>query len=439
MANTLNVAELIDSRPVGRFQVGVFATSLAIALLDGLDLQSMGLAAPSIAREWGVPPEAFGTVFSAAPAGMVVGAFTMGALADHWGRKRLVIAATLIFGLGTAVTPLAPNLDVMAVVRFLTGLGLGGVLPNLISLVTEFAPTRLRATLVTIAFSGLPFGSMLGGLIGRWLIPAYGWEAIFYVGGLVPVAIAVLAAFHLPESLRFLAAHGGRRAEALHILRQVAPDQQIDAGVELMVPETTGRRVSPARLFGPGRTAITVVLALVVALNLFMLYFALNWLPTLFGRAGISAERALLATVVVNVGGGLGSITWGMLIDRFGGFRVMAAAGVVASIALGMLGVGPRYPALLIPALFVAGACIMGGMPGLYAVIAGVYPTTIRSTGVGTVLAAGRIGSVLGPAAGGLLLALDWSMAAIFAAMASPGLLWGVAMCVAPRLRRNFV
>jgi MFS transporter, AAHS family, 4-hydroxybenzoate transporter len=175
----LDVAALIDSRPVGRFQIGVFVTSLAIALLDGLDLQAMGLAAPAIARDWGVRPEAFSTVFSAAPAGMIVGAFTMGSLADHMGRKRLVILATLLFGLGTALTPLAPNLTVMAAVRFVTGLGLGGVLPNLISLVTEFAPARLRATLVAAAFSGLPFGSMLGGLLGRWLIPQHGWPAIF--------------------------------------------------------------------------------------------------------------------------------------------------------------------------------------------------------------------------------------------------------------------
>jgi AAHS family 4-hydroxybenzoate transporter-like MFS transporter len=209
--------------------------------------------------------------------------------------------------------------------------------------------------------------------------------------------------------------------------------------VALIVPEATGRRVSPARLFGPHRTATTVLLALVVALNLFMLYFTLNWLPTLLGRAGLSASDALLATVVLNTGGGLGSITWGLLIDRFGGFQVMALAGLAASTGLALLGLGDAHPALLVAALFVTGACIMGAMPGLYAVIASVYPTTIRSTGLGSVLAAGRIGSVLGPAAGGVLLSLDWSMAAIFLTMACPGLLWTAGMCVIPRLRREFV
>jgi AAHS family 4-hydroxybenzoate transporter-like MFS transporter len=280
---------------------------------------------------------------------------------------------------------------------------------------------------------------MLAGLVGRWLIPEYGWPALFYFGGLLPVAVALLTAWRLPESLRFLVAHGGRRAEALHILRQVAPDERFDDDVVLTVPESSGARVSPARLFGPGRTAMTVLLALVVALNLFMLYFTLNWLPTLLGRAGVSAERALLATVVLNVGGGIGSISWGLLIDRFGGFPVMAVSGIVASVALGLLGVGPSYPALLVPALFIAGACIMGGMPGLYAVIAAVYPTTIRSTGVGTVLAVGRIGSVLGPAAGGVLLALEWSLSAIFLTMATPGLLWAAGMWIAPRLKKDFV
>lgn len=435
----VDVARLIDSRPVGRYQVGVFATCLTIALLDGLDLQAMGLAAPAIMREWGVKPEAFGTVFSAAPAGMMVGAFVMGALADHVGRKRLVVLATVLFGVGTALTAVAPTLGVMAVLRFAAGLGLGGVLPNLVSLVTEFAPARLRATLVTIAFSGLPFGSMLAGLLGRWLIPDFGWQAIFWAGGLLPIGIAVIAALFLPESIRFLAVRGTGRAQALETLRRLAPDASIDADAEITIPESTGGRVSPARLFGPGRTATTIVLMLVVALDLFMLYFALNWLPTLLGRAGLSAEHALLATVVLNTGGGIGAITWGVLIDRYGGFRVMAAAGLAASIGLALLGVGPAQPVVLATALFMAGACIMGAMPGLYAVIASVYPTTIRSTGLGTVLAIGRLGSVLGPAAGAVLVSLDWSMAAIFAAMACPGVVWAGAMVFAPRLRRNFV
>lgn len=435
---TIDVAEFIDRQPVGAFQARVFACCLAVALLDGLDLQAMGLAAPTLMREWNVPAEAFATVFSAAPAGMIVGALILGRLADQKGRKRLIVAATLLFGACTMLTPLVSTLGQLAVLRFITGLGLGGVLPNLTSLVTEFAPRRLRGTLTTLAFSGLPFGSMLAGLLASWLIPSYGWPSLFYVGGLLPLAIGIVTMVSLPESIRFLALRGDGSMEAIRILRQLAPHERIPDDARLTLAEGSSARVSFARLFGPARTGTTVLLALVVALDLFMVYLMLNWLPTLMNNAGLSNERALLATVVVNTGGGIGAITWGVLLDRFGGFQVMSIAGVAAFIALTTLGFGHRNPALLVCALFVAGACTMGAMPGLYAVIGSVFPTTIRSTGAGVVLGVGRIGSVLGPAAGGLLLSLKWSVPAIFVAAALPGLVWAAAMGWMLRLPRNF-
>jgi AAHS family 4-hydroxybenzoate transporter-like MFS transporter len=169
-----------------------------------------------------------------------------------------------------------------------------------------------------------------------------------------------------------------------------------------------------------------------------MLYLMLNWLPTLMSHAGFSNQRALLATVIINTGGGLGAMMWGVLLDRFGGLPVMSGVGVLAFAALTALGAGHREPAVLVTALFVAGACIMGGMPGLYAVIGSAFPTTIRSTGAGVVLGAGRVGSVLGPAAGGVLLALGWSVPAIFVAVGIPGLLWAAALWWMRGLRRDF-
>src|SRR5262249_4305163 len=198
---TIDVADFIDRRPVSAFQVRVFACCLAVALLDGLDLQTMGLAAPTLMREWKVPASGFATVFSAAPAGMIVGALILGRLADQLGRKRLIVAATLLVGVCTVITPFASTLGQLAVLRFVTGLGLGGVLRDLSSLVTEFAPGRLRGRLTTLAFSGLPFGSMIAGVLASWLIPAYGWPSLFYVGGLLPVAVAIIAMVGLPESI----------------------------------------------------------------------------------------------------------------------------------------------------------------------------------------------------------------------------------------------
>ena len=398
-----------------RGEWGVFAICTAIALLDGFDVQTMGVAAPALARAWGLPPPALSAIFMAAPAGMIVGALAMGRLADRMGRRRPIIGATLLFAVGTSLTPLAPNLGAMAALRFVTGIGLGGVLPNLVSLVTEFAPQRLRGTLTTLTFSSLPLGSMVAALLARYLIPVYGWPSLFYVGGAAPAAIAVVALLRLPESPSFLAARN-RSASG----------------------ETAARRVALACLVGPGRTSTTALLVLVTGFNLFMLYFTLNWLPTLLSLTGLSSERALLATVLINTSGCVGAIGWGRLMDKAGALPVMATVGVLASLGMALLSVGHAHPALLVAALVVAGSSVLGAVPGLYAVIASVYPTPMRSTGVGAVLGAGRVGSVLGPAAGGLLLTLGWSIPAIFLAVAAFGLAWAFGLWLVDRLPRRF-
>ena len=279
----------------------------------------------------------------------------------------------------------------MVVLRFVTGIGLGGVLPNLVSLVTEFAPQRLRGSLTTLTFSSLPLRVHARSTARAVLIPVHGWPSLFYIGGAAPAAVAVVAFFLLPESPSFVAFRNGRAASG----------------------DATARPAAFAGLVGPGRTPTTALLVLVTGFNLFMLYFTLNWLPTLLTLAGLSPERALLATVLVNTSGCVGAVAWGRLIDRAGALPVMAGAGVLAALGMALLSVGHTHPGLLVAALVVAGMSVLGAVPGLYAVIASVYPTPMRSTGVGAVLGAGRVGSVLGPGAGGLLLALGWPIPTI--------------------------
>src|SRR5437868_13313194 len=163
---------------------------MLITLLDGFDLQTISLAAPLLAEKWSVSAQSFGPVFAAGPMGMAVGAIFLGMLADRMGRKRLIIATTAIFGLFSLLTAFAPSLPGLTACRFLTGLGLGGLLPNLIALTTEYAPSRLRGFLTTLTFCGLSFGSMLGGVFGAWLMPAFGWQSIFVAGGVMPLLVA---------------------------------------------------------------------------------------------------------------------------------------------------------------------------------------------------------------------------------------------------------
>lgn len=435
---TIDVAQFIDERPVSSYQWSVFIAAMAVATLDGYDLQSMALAAPTVAKEWGVELKSFGPVFTATPVGMVVGALVLGPIADRWGRKAPTIIATTLFGLFSLLTAFAPSIEVMALFRFLMGLGTGGILPNLIALVSEYAPQRTRASLTTLTFSAIPFGSMLGGLLATWLIPTYGWQSVFHVGGILPLVIAAWCVWRLPESIRFLAARGDRHAQIAGILGKVAGGKALSPDARFTVPEQSRAKVSLSRLFGPGRTGPTVLITLVLAFNTFMLYFLLSWLPAVMNLAGLSQRGALLATVLPNLGGVIGAILLGRFIDRFDGFRVMAVGGLIAGTTVLIVGFGHAHGAVLIPALFFAGTCIMGGQPAIYVLLASLYPTTIRATGAGFALGAGRVGSIIGPVAGAWVLAMGWGVHEIFMMAAAPGFGVALSLWTISRIRRNF-
>lgn len=439
MNSPLDVSRLIDDRPVSAFQWQVFITCMAVAFMDGLNLQTIGVAAPALSALWGIPRPALGPVFAAAPMGMIIGALIMGPLADRVGRKRLIVAATVFFGVFSLATPLATTLPQMMMMRLLTGMGLGGALPNLISVITEYSPAKRRGFLTTLTFSSLPVGSTLAGVVGPWMIPAYGWQSVFYMSGIISLLVAVIALIWLPESLRYLANHPDRRTQALAIVSRIAPEVALNADTTITTsgpPSTKG--VSVARLFGPNRTSATLTLAFIVGTNLFMINLLVNWLPTLLNQAGLSRSGAILSTAVLNITGAVGGIVWGTLMDRFGTHRVMGLAGLASGLAMVGLAFGHSHPSVLITALSVVGWCVMGTQPGFYTLIASVYPTTIRSTGVGTSLGIGRLGSVFGPAVGGLLVAAGLDAQGIFLVVACAGVLCALAVAYLSQLRPNF-
>ncbi len=436
--SSIDIESFIDAAPLSRFQWQAIAICLSIGLLDGMDIQLIGVAAPALAHDWGLQPKDLGPVFMAAPAGMIVGALGLGPLADRFGRKWLIIAATLLFGLLTLATTRVTSVPELTLLRFLTGIGLGGALPNLISLVNEYSPTRLRGTITAVAFCGLPLGSMLGGLLARWAIPQFGWPSIFFIGGIIPILIAVAASFLLPESIRYLLLDAANRPAVLALLKRIAPLAAIPADVTPALMAPLQQKSSPLDVFGPNRTPTTLLLSLSIGMNMFMLYFLLNWIPTLMHIAGMTQANALWSSILINLGGTLGAFSWGILMDRFGNFRAMSFAGVTAAAAILMVGFGNESKVLLLPALFVTGFCVLGAQIGAYSLIASVYPTKIRSTGVGTVLGIGRLGSVFGPLAGALMLTLGWPIPLIFAAVAVPGLISALGIWATGRLPRNF-
>src|ERR1700712_1215297 len=236
-ASTVDVADFIEQQPVGRFQIGLLLTCAAVLFLDGFDTQAIGFVAPALAKEWGLTRSALGPVFSAGLFGLMLGALLFGPLADRIGRKKIIVLSTLAFGLGALVTAFVQDVNSLLAIRFLTGLGLGGAMPNAIAMTSEFNPRRRRATMVMIMFCGFSVGAALGGLLAAALIPQFGWRSVFVVGGVAPLLLVPILALRLPESVRFLALTGRANARVAQLLKSINPKAVFAPAAQFVVHE----------------------------------------------------------------------------------------------------------------------------------------------------------------------------------------------------------
>ena len=230
-ASLVDVAGYIDQQPVGGFQIKLLLTCAAVLFLDGFDTQAIGYVAPALAKEWGLSKAALGPVFSAGLFGLMIGALVFGPLADRIGRKKIIIFSTLAFGIGTLATSFIADVNTLLAIRFLTGLGLGGAMPNAVAMTSEFSPRRRRATMVMIMFCGFSVGAALGGLLAAWLIPQFGWRSVFVIGGIAPLALAPILAWRLPESVRFLALAGRAPERVAELLGYINPQHLVGEDV----------------------------------------------------------------------------------------------------------------------------------------------------------------------------------------------------------------
>jgi MFS transporter, AAHS family, 4-hydroxybenzoate transporter len=437
MANeprALTVNDLIDDRPASAFQIGAIALCGLVILFDGFDTQAMGFLVPSISAEFGVARAAFGPALSAGLFGLMIGAMASGPIADRWGRKFPIIFSVLVFGVMSLLTARATSLNELVVLRFLTGLGLGGAMPNAVSLASEYAPKRLQPMFVSAIFVGMAAGAVVASAVGGVLMPVWGWRSVFIVGGLLPLALAVLLLMVLPESLRFLAVVGGNRERMASIIRRIAPDA---ANVALAPPPASERlEGTPVKhLFTAGRAVGTVLLWIPFFMNLLILYFILSWLPSLLSDAGMPVSAGLTAVAAFSIGGIVGTLLEGPLMRAFGIYRPMAVEFVV-SVALVVLEAQIFASfGLMIAVTFALGISVQGAQAGLNVLAAMYYPTAMRSTGVGWALGVGRVGAIVGPLIGGAMLQMQWTPRQIFLAGAVPALVSAVTVILSGRLQ----
>jgi AAHS family 4-hydroxybenzoate transporter-like MFS transporter len=420
----IDVADFIDRQPVGGFQLRLLLTCAAVLFLDGFDTQAIGYVAPALAREWGLTKGALGPVFSAGLFGLMIGALLLGPLADRIGRKRIIILSTLAFGICALATAFVHDVNALLAIRFLTGLGLGGAMPNAIAMTSEFNPRRRRATMVMIMFCGFSVGAALGGLLAAALIPHFGWRAVFVVGGVAPLLLVPVLALRLPESVRFLALTGRADEEVARLLRSINPMAVFAPATRFVVQEPALPGIPVVHLFRDGRTPVTLLLWVVFFMSLLDLYFLSNWLPTVLNDLGASVSTSAAIGSMLQVGGVVGTFALGSIIDRFS-FRALALVYFIAVFAVGAIGQLGHSIVLVTMAIFAAGFCIVGGQIAANALAAGFYPTPVRASGVGWALGIGRVGSIVGPLVGGVLLTMKWSTGAVFLAAA------GAALCAA--------
>jgi MFS transporter, AAHS family, 4-hydroxybenzoate transporter len=306
-------------------------------------------------------------------------------------------------------------------------------MPNAIALTSEFNPRRRRATMVMIMFCGFSVGAALGGLLAAALIPHFGWRSVFIVGGSAPLLLAPILAFKLPESVRFLALTGRANARVAQLLGLINPKAVFASATRFVVDEPELAGIPVLQLFKGGRRLATLLLWVVFFMSLLDLYFLSNWLPTVLNDLGASVSQAALIGSMLQVGGVVGTFALGSIIDRFS-FRALALVYLIAVFAVGAIGQLGHSVTFVTLAIFVAGFCIVGGQIAANALAAGYYPTSIRATGVGWALGIGRVGSIVGPLVGGVLLTKQWSTGEVFMAAAVAALCAALAALSLSRL-----
>jgi AAHS family 4-hydroxybenzoate transporter-like MFS transporter len=433
-STALTVNEIIDQRPLSPFQARTILLCGLVLMLDGFDAQCIGFLAPPISESLAIPLPAFGRVFAAGLTGLMIGAMTAGPIADRWGRKWTVVMSTVVFAAFSLLTARVNSFDELVLLRFFTGLGLGGAMPNVVALTSEYAPKRLQPVFVTMLFCGMPLGALVAGLASSLMIPAWGWRSVFYLGGILPLAAALVLIPALPESVRFLTARRADPRRISRILARISPELA-GTPLNLTAPEANNRKGTPVRhLFTEGRASGTVLLWVPFFMNLLMIYFIVNWLPGLLRESGMPVSAGVAAVSIFSLGGIIGSLIEGRLIRALGAYRVLLAEFALCVLLAGALAMSGASYALMMSVTLLLGVSVQGAQAGLNALSASFYPTTMRSTGVGWALGVGRIGSIIGPVLGGMLLLRGWRPQEILLAGMAPAACAALAVLFSNRL-----
>lgn len=432
---TIDVHKVADSSRFNKFHGLILFWGVLILIIDGYDLAIVGAALPSIMEEMGVDATQAGFMASSALFGMMVGAMLLGTIADRVGRRLAICISVVLFSVFTAAAGLASDPITFRVLRFIAGLGIGGVLPIMTAQMAEFAPGKLRSRLVTLVFAGYSIGGILVAAVGKQLIESWGWESVFYTAGL-PVLLIPFIIRTMPESMPFLI-KTGRIDELRGTVARLAPEAHVTRETVFTAP--AGRGDAPiSGLFQDGRGFSTVMIWLAFFMGLFMTYALSSWLTKLMALSGYSLGSALNFVIVFNLGAMIGAVFGGWLGDRYNIKTVLIIFYAVGAISLTLMGY-TRSTELLFLVVFVVGASTLGTQLLAYAYAGSFYPVEIRSTGVGFASGVGRAGAILAPIVIGVIVSLNLPLEQNFMVIALAGLLGMIAVIMIDHRRSAIV
>lgn len=419
---SVDVQDFIDNNPIGRLQWLIVGLCFLVTAIDGLDTAAIGFIAPALRTEWNLTAAGLSPVLAASLVGLTLGAFIAGPLADRYGRKSTLILSVACFGGFSLLAAFAHDVETLALLRFLTGLGLGGAMPNAITLTSEYCPRRSRSVLVTTMFCGFTLGSAMGGVVAAHLVPVYGWRSVLLLGGVLPLATLPLLIWLLPESAKYLASAGKRKEKLYAILSRIGSVPSDWNGTFRMSDgEDNLIAKSPIKLIlNKGLRRGTLALWTSFFMSLFIIYMMTNWLPLLLKDTGLSLSDAAMISAMFQIGGTIGAISIGAAMDKFNPHLVLVTSYATGAICIFGTGIyATNYTALV---LFVTamGFCISGSQVGANALAANFYPTISRATGVSWAHGIGRLGSILGTTSGGIMISAGMNITNVLALMVIP-------------------
>lgn len=426
---TWRVDQVIDRQPVSRLQWLVMGLCAVVTVLDGFDAQAIGFLASPIADQFQIDVRSFGPVFALGLVGIMFGSLIMGPVGDQVGRKWTLVVSVIVIGVCSGLTVFARSLHELMLLRFLTGLGLGGAMPCALALAAEYMPARLRPAAVCSLAASIPVGGMVAGLAGSVLLPRWGWPSLFFIGGVAPLAMAVVLAFVLPESVRFLSLTETNQGRVAAIMGRIWPEGA-RPGARFVTLSQPAPRFALRELFTEGRAAVTVLLWTAYFMNLLVLYVVVSWLPALLRTAGLPVSAGAVAIACFSLGGIAGSVSQAALMTKFKPVVVLSCEFAIFAVLIEYLAFSTLTTLLVGVVAVGIGWVIQGAQAGLNVFSATFYPTAVRATGIGWGLGIGRIGSICGPLLGGAALMDGWSAREILAAGAIPAICAAAAIAV---------